>query len=111
MSNTNKDFTAEFLSTLRALWSEYVLVDEDTLTQDAKDLRQDLLAVVSPTTYAEYNKGYRQGSEDGIKAFRSGFELGLKFVADYPKLVAKEPKLNRKVVKVIRPDKKKSDGN
>ena len=111
MSNTNRDFTVEFLSTFRSLWSEYVLADEETLTQEAKDLRQDLLAVVSPTTHAAYNKGYRQGSEDGVKAFRSGFELGLKFVADYPKPVAKEPKLNRKIVRVTRPDKKKSDGN
>lgn len=64
---------ADFMSTLRFLWQEYILVDEETLTDDAKTLRAELLYAIRPTTQDAYMRGMREGTE----LYMAGFKLGL----------------------------------
>jgi len=69
---TTADY-ADFMSTLRFLWQEYILVDEGTLTDDARALREELLHAIHPTTHDAYVRGMREGTE----LYMAGFKLGL----------------------------------
>lgn len=58
------------------LWNEYALADDSTLTEDGKELKQQLLAAVKKTIDEAYYKGMRDGADEYRKAFEFGFKMG-----------------------------------
>ncbi len=77
LSQDNWDTMNTFVEELNFLWKEYALADDSTLTEDAKELKQQLLAAVRESTDAAYYKGMRDGVEEYKKAFAAGFAVGL----------------------------------
>jgi hypothetical protein len=74
LSQDNWDTMNTFVEELNFLWKEYALADDSTLTEDAKELKRQLLAAVRESTDAAYYKGMRDGVEEYKKAFTAGFE-------------------------------------
>ena len=73
-SQDNWDTMNTSVENFKFLWNEYALADDSTLTEDAKELKQQLLAVVKKSIDEAYYKGMR----DGVDAYKKAFELGFK---------------------------------
>ena len=75
-SQDNWDTMKTSVEDFKFLWKEYALADDSTLTDDAKELKQQLLSVVKESMDKAYYKGMRDGAAEYKKAFEAGFKIG-----------------------------------
>ena len=75
-SQDNWDTMNTSVEEFKLLWNEYALADDSTLTEDAKELKQQLLAVVKKSIDEAYYKGMRDGAAEYKRAFEAGFKIG-----------------------------------